>query len=63
MEFKKTSKTLPYTLLACSLVVLLINVSSMIPESKLSIGPGAVVLLIVTFIVVKRHWFDKEESS
>ena len=61
MDNKKgPSKTLPITLIAASVVMLLILISGAISSGKFSIGPLAIVLFVVTLIVVWNAWFNKK---
>ena len=58
----KSSKTLPYTFIVASVVVLLISISSADSSGKFSVGPLAIILFIATFIVVWKAWFKKNSE-
>ena len=58
----QTSKTLPFTLIIASVVVLLILISSAISTGKFLIGPPAVALFVVTAIVIWKAWFKKSSG-
>ena len=55
----KPSKTLPYTLIAASVIVLLLSINGIISSGKFSIGPGAIILFVATFLVIKNTWWKK----
>lgn len=58
----KPSKTLPYTFIAVSVILLLILISGVIGSGKFSIGPLAIILFVVTFIVVGKAWSKKKSG-
>lgn len=55
----QASKTLPFTLIIASAVVLLILISSAISSGTFLIGPLAIVLFVVTAFAVWKAWFKK----
>jgi hypothetical protein len=59
---KPASKTLPYTLIAASSVVLLILISGAMSSGKFSVGPMAIILFAATGIVVWKAWFKKNSE-
>ena len=60
MDSKEPSKTLPFTLLACCGVVILILISSAVSSGQFSMGPAAIILFVATFFVVKERLFKKK---
>lgn len=56
------SKTLPFTLIIASAVVLLILISSAISSGTFQIGPLAIVLFVVTAVVTWKTWFKKNSG-
>jgi len=55
----QASKTLPFTLIIASAVILLILIGSAISAGTFQIGPLAIVLFVVTAVVIWKTWFKK----